>query len=44
MEVEAMNEKEAIKEAYVRVSNPEWDEVLLENLLENYAPDVDLSE
>lgn len=44
VEVEAKNEKEAIDKAYERVSNPEWDEVLLENLSEDADPDVELSE
>ena len=44
VEVEAKNEKEAIEKAYVRVSNPEWDEVLLENLSEDDEPDVELIE
>lgn len=44
VEVEAKNEKEAIHKAHIRVCDPEWDEVLLENLSEDDEPDVELSE
>lgn len=44
VEVEAKSEKEAIEKAYVKISNPEWNEVLLENLSEDDEPDVELSE